>query len=377
MPSKCLRLIFRVKPLLIFLFITGSATAQLYNDSGTIRIMDGSSMTCLGNVINASGTITNDGKLEIQGSFLNSSAYNSTQNEDSLLLTGAENVTLNSSHAMLNNLLVNKINAAVTLTANAAVGGHFDLLAGGFSTDPAKSYELVAPAAAAFTFGAGTQITGKVRRTNWVNGSKIVFHHPDMTVITTGGSAPAELLVNMIPEKNPTLAEKAVKRYFYFSPSGGSNYTADITFPYNAAELNTNTESNLVPWHYGQTKWNVKLNDNAVNTASHYVTSRGVAAGIFANSEWKLADVALGLGSLFVYPVPARGSMNISYTAERNGKAAIELLDVSGKVHKVAEKDMLKGFNKLSVNISGLSTGQYILKVEEGNAVQTKVVLIN
>ncbi|MEJ7685244.1 MAG: T9SS type A sorting domain-containing protein [Segetibacter sp.] len=354
-------------------------TAQLYNDSGTIRIMNGSSMVCIGNVTNASGTITNDGKLEVLGSFRNGAAYHSGDNDDSLLLTGTGNVTLNSGLAILNNLLVNKtLGGRVTLTANTTIGRRFDLLAGGFSTDPAYPYELIAPASTTFAFGTGTQITGKVRRTDWFNGNKIIFHQADMAVTTTNGIAPDNLLVNMVPDGNPTLSEKAVKRYFYFSPAGGSNYTADITFPYSSAELNTNTEANLVPWyHASYNKWNAKLNSNTNNTALHYITSTGIDAGIFANSEWKLADVALGLGSLFVYPIPAKNTMNIGYTVEKPGKATIRLLDVSGKVHKVLRKDILKGFNKFSLNITGLSIGQYILRVEEGNTVQTKVVLID
>ncbi len=365
--------------LFIFLLISTAATAQLYNDSGTIRIMNGGYIVCTGNVTNASGTITNDGKLEVQGNFSNRAAYNSIDNNDSLLLTGAGNVTLNSASAILNNLLVNKISGGrVTLKANTTIGRRFDLLAGDFSTDPAYSNELIAPASATFTFGTGTQITGKVRRTNWANGSKIIFHQADLAVTTTGGTAPANVLVNMVPDRDPTLSERAVKRYFYFRPAGGSNYFADITFPYRSAELNTNIEANLVPWyHASSNKWNAKLNNNANNTALHYVASTGIQANIFENSEWKLADVALGLGSLFVYPVPARNTMNIGYTSEKNSKASIKLLDAAGKLYKVMQKDILKGFNKLSLNIASLSPGQYILRVEEGNAVQTKAVLID
>lgn len=379
MGSKLNLLKFPVNLFITFLLINTVATAQLYNAGGTINIVNGGSVVCIGNAANASGTIINNGKLEVQGSFSNRGTYNSTNNEDSLLLTGAGSVTLNSGSATIYNLHVNKISdGEVTLAASTTIGSSFDLLAGAFSTDPVNSYELIAPVSAIFTFSSASHITGKVRRTNWVNGSKVIFHQLGMSITTAGGTAPAALLVNMVPGGVPALSERAVTRYFYFSPAGGSNYTADITFPYSATELNMNTEANLAPWHFAPSKkWNAKLTGNVINTVFHYITSTGIDAGIFANSEWKLADVALGLGSLFVYPVPARNTMKIGYTAEKNSKAAIKLLDVSGKVYQTLHKDMLKGFNKLSLNIAGLSSGQYIVRVEEGNTVQTKVVLID
>lgn len=371
---------FPVNIFFIFLLKSTVTTAQLYNDSGTIRIMKGSSVVCMGSFTNA-GTITNDGKLEVRGNFNNSDKYSSTLKEDTLLLTGAGNVTLKSGLATLNNLQVNKTNGGgVTLTSNTTISSTFDLLEGDFSTDPSKSYELIAPASATFAFGPSTYITGKVRRTNWVNGRPVIFHQPDMIVTTNVGSAPTNLLVNMVPDKDPTASEREVKRYFYFSPVGGSNYTADITFPYSPAELNTNNEAHLIAWYYDQSnKWKQKLTGNTNNPASHYVISAGIRASILANREWKLAEMQYESknSNLFVFPIPAKTTMNIVIAAEKNKKVTIELVDVSGKVCKMLQKDIQKGLNKLSLNVTGLSSGQYIVKVEEGGTVQTKVVLID
>ncbi len=381
MSFKFFLLKFPVSLLFIFVLMSTAATAQLYNDSGTIRIMNGGSIVCIGNFTNASGTITNDGKLEVQGSFNNSDIYNATAKEDSLLLTGTGTVTLNSGSATLNNLQVNKTSGGVvTLTANATVGAGFNLIAGGFSTDPVNSYELIAPVSATFLFGKDTHIRGKVRRTGWVNGRAVIFHQADMSVTTTGGMAPISLLVKMVPGDGPTVSEKAVKRYFYFSPEGGSNYLADISFPYNSAELNTNTEANLVPWYYASyNNWNEKITGNTNNTTYHHVIANGIKASVFANREWKLGEFEYDSKKrdLFVYPIPAKNTMNIVLVAERNNKATIKLLDASGKVCKRLRNEVLKGLNKISLNITGLSSGQYILEVDEGNAVQTKAVLIN
>ena len=58
----------------------GVATkAQLVNDGATITIQPGAIVFCAGNVENKNaGTITNNGKLEVQGNFLNTGTYNNT-----------------------------------------------------------------------------------------------------------------------------------------------------------------------------------------------------------------------------------------------------------------------------------------------------------
>lgn len=366
---------------IVFLLKATVSTAQLYNAHGTIRIMNGSSVVCMGNFTNVSGTITNDGKLEVKGNFSNKNIYNSIAKEDSLSLTGDGSVTLYSGSAILNNLLVSKTNGGgVTLTANATIGKNFDLHAGNFSTDPQKPFELAAPASAGFTFGTGTQVTGKVRRTNWVNGTAVVFHQPDMRVTTAGGIAPANLLINMLPDSDPASSGPQVKRYFYFSPVGGNNYTADITFPYSPEELNSNNEANLIAWYNDPlNNWSQKLTGNTINTESHYLVSAGIKAGILANREWKLAEMEYDSKNpnLFVYPIPAKNTMNVLLTADKNKKATLQLSDISGKVCLILQKDIQKGVNKLSLNITQLSAGQYILKVKEDNVIQTKVVLID
>jgi hypothetical protein len=367
--------------LFIFILKNSEVTAQVINDSGTIRIMKGGSVVSMGNFTNAAGTIMNDGRLEVRGNFNNADKYISTSKQDSLVLTGTGTVTLNNGPAMLANLHINKTDGGgVTLAANSAVAATFNLQSGTFSTNPDKSYELIAPASATFTFAAGTFLTGKVRRTNWVNDSVIVFHQPGMMVKTSGGTPPVSLLVNMIPGKEPTASEKGVKRYFYFSPVGGHDYTADITFPYSPDELNTNNEANLVAWYHDRfNKWDQKLAGNTANSASGYVVSAGIKANVLADREWKLAEMNYNNlnPDLFVYPIPARSALNIYLAAEKNKKVAITLSDVSGKVCKILQKDLQKGLNKISINVTGLSSGQYILKVAEGNTVQTKVVLIS
>jgi hypothetical protein len=67
MNLRFLQLKFPVSMYFFFLLKITDTTAQITNDSGTLRIMNESSVVCIGNFTNVAGTITNDGKLEVQG----------------------------------------------------------------------------------------------------------------------------------------------------------------------------------------------------------------------------------------------------------------------------------------------------------------------
>lgn len=287
-----------MKASILFLAISSTvmtANAQLYNNGGTIKISNGAVIFCNGSVTNAAGTIVNDGKLEVQGSFINNATYNSTLPEDSLLLTGPGAVTLNGGGATIYNLQVNKTGGGgVTLTSTANIGATFEMLSGTFSTDPTNAYELTAPFAATFTFAAGKEISGKVRRNSWTNGTPKVFNGTNMLVKTTGGSAPTSMLVNMIPNGDPTGVEREVKRTFNFTPTGGAGYTADVTFPYKTTEVNTNVEATLAPWYFTASEWNAKLTGNTVNVGSTFVSTSAIDAVSFSTNQWKLADPNYG-----------------------------------------------------------------------------------
>lgn len=79
---------------------------------------------------------------------------------------------------------------------------------------------------------------------------------------------------------------------------------------------------------------------------------------------------------LSVYPVPATDVLNVVLQAENNGKATIKILDVTGKAFKTLQTTVLRGPNKITFDVKGLIAGQYILRVEKGDEVETIKVLI-
>lgn len=281
------------------LLLASLAKAQLVNNGATIVVQSGGTIFCAGPFINTSGTVTNDGKIEVQGNFVNGGTYNSTSNNDLLVLSGPGNATLNSGGATLHYLTIDKALSTnlVTLGGTVIVDKRLDFKMGGFSTDyPANpSFSVTAPASAVFAFDPGREIAGNVKRTGWANGSPILFNSANMVLTTNGGTAPTDMMVTMLPGGDPSQAEREVKRKFLFTPTGGSGYTADVRFPYLASELNVgpnlNSDANLVPWNLLSTEWNARLTPvtRDASPTPTWISTTGIDAASLSQ-EWKLAD---------------------------------------------------------------------------------------
>lgn len=287
--KKC----FLIGSMLVALFVQ----AQLVNNGATIVVQSGATIFCAGSLTNASGTITNDGKIEVQGNFTNSGTYNSTANNDLLVLSGSGNATLSGGGATFRYLTIDKVSNAdvITLAGTVNIGTHLDFQGGGLSTDylAHPSYSVTAPSSAVFTFATGREIAGNVKRTGWTNGSTTLFNSADMLVTTVGGTAPTDLMVTMLPQSfggDPSQAEREIKRKFIFAVTGGSGFTADVRFPYLKSEVGLdNKEPNLVPWNLLSSEWNARLAPLTRDLANSWISASGIDAASLAQ-EWKLAD---------------------------------------------------------------------------------------
>jgi hypothetical protein len=286
----------KLRLVMALVFFSAAAKSQLYNNGATFTIQSGAYVLVTGDVRNIGGTITNDGKIEVQGNFINSGTYTSTANEDSLIMTGTGQDTLTAGSSVINYLTINKTTSSdtVRLGGTVTINTRLDYLSGVLSTDPMvnPSFNLISPLAAVYNFAAGSEIVGNVMRTGWTNGAVHSFNNPNMQVTTNGGTAPTSFTVTMIPQNgggDPSQNEREVKRKFLFTQTGGSGFTADIRFAYTTNELNTNVEANIVPWELISSEWNAHLTPVTRDIVNHYVTLTGIAASDLA-LEWKLAD---------------------------------------------------------------------------------------
>jgi hypothetical protein len=275
-------------------FMGLQSQAQLTIQSGaTFNMQSGALVTVQGSVDNA-GSLGNEGSLKVQGNYINTGTYSATAGV--LEMYGTGNSDMNAGSSPIANLVINKTNPTdiVKLTATAIVNNSLTHTNGVFTTDPIAnpSFSITSPVTATYTFAAGKEIVGSVKRTSWTAGAARVFNQPNMLVTTNGGTTPTDFTVTMIPQSgggDPTQAEREVTRKYTFAQTGGSGFTADVRYPYITSELNTNNENNLVPWRLAAAEWNARLTPVSRDGVNDYVSTTGIPATEMTQ-EWKLAD---------------------------------------------------------------------------------------
>lgn len=80
------------------------------------------------------------------------------------------------------------------------------------------------------------------------------------------------------------------------------------------------------------------------------------------------------LNSITVYPNPAHSSANISIMSEEPGTAGILMYDANGRLVKQLQKNIEAGRNQISLDVSALPSGVYLLVVRSG-ATEQKITL--
>ena len=111
--------------------------------------------------------------------------------------------------------------------------------------------------------------------------------------------------------------------------------------------------------------------NNAFQTAPHGNSYRGNLSNKGTENEEKLAKA----GGLKVYPLPVDDLLNISFDVVKKGRSQISLINDAGVVQLTKSVDTNEGVNFYSLNVSGLRSGMYFLKVN-GHTSQVRKVLI-
>ncbi|HEX8517637.1 MAG TPA: SBBP repeat-containing protein [Bacteroidia bacterium] len=78
----------------------------------------------------------------------------------------------------------------------------------------------------------------------------------------------------------------------------------------------------------------------------------------------------------FIYPNPSNGSFILQSDLKFNTQLQIEILDLTGKLIKPVNSSAI-GFNSLSINVSEISCGLYLLKVSDDNYTGIFKIIIN
>jgi len=87
-------------------------------------------------------------------------------------------------------------------------------------------------------------------------------------------------------------------------------------------------------------------------------------------------DEIFGAGTVSVFPNPAKDKINVSFNTKDQADLQISLNDISGKQVLTNNYSVIKGENQLSVDVTGLSKGVYVLNlVTEKGTIHYKVMI--
>jgi len=68
--------------------------------------------------------------------------------------------------------------------------------------------------------------------------------------------------------------------------------------------------------------------------------------------------------NLMLSPNPASEYCNVSLIVENDGEVSLKIIDMSGRLVQYFNKKIQKGYNEFEIDLHGLSTGMYLLKIE-------------
>jgi hypothetical protein len=263
---------------------TGTACAiarHLTIDSGSTLTTNANSnkmtaaMTIPGNLlINGSMVLSsmNGGNVNVGGNWINNSTF--TNNGRTVSFNGSTAQTVGGSVASAFAGLTINNSTGVALNVNASASGVLTLT----TNLTTGAFVLTQSGTSAGT----ADVIGNVSRSD-LGATVRAFGNPFNTIAVTAGTAPANILVNLV-DGSPGDFANAVRRAYTITPSAGG-FTGTLQLHYNDSELNGNAEGTLDLWRSNGSVWT----DQGATTrdaANNFVQLTGVTQF----SPWALAS---------------------------------------------------------------------------------------
>lgn len=230
------------------------ATSQtlLYNDGAIIKVQPGATLYVEGGIHNtASGTIDNDGTIEVQGNFLNQGTWeNSQPNTLRFSGTGLSQVTPGS--AIFDDVDITKNGNQVELLDNMTIAGDLTFNAGASGSRIRLGNNNLILTAASTISGydnneyVETNGTGVIQKTVTANGAFLfpvgdAINYSPLNAAYTGTAYSSANLrvrtVNAAHPNKPADATDFIGRYWRVESTGITNYSNTMTGTYAAADL--------------------------------------------------------------------------------------------------------------------------------------------
>ncbi|MCF8276413.1 MAG: T9SS type A sorting domain-containing protein [Flavobacteriales bacterium] len=134
-------------------------------------------------------------------------------------------------------------------------------------------------------------------------------------------------------------------------------------------------------WSTGNNTQSIDLYGNVLGLGTHeiYVTVDQDGCTGVSNSFVLTVDACAGVAefenlSVEVYPNPTRGEIVLDITGNSNG-LTLQILDMNGKLVYAANTGSISSGLRKTVDLSGLASGMYFLKLDDGSASTTKKLI--
>jgi hypothetical protein len=99
----------------------------------------------------------------------------------------------------------------------------------------------------------------------------------------------------------------------------------------------------------------------------------------FLNSQVSIKENTQSIKNLSVYPNPANGQINVSFSLLKNSEVTMELIDITGrKIANLVSEKMSAGIISKTFNTSSFQEGNYFLKINSSGIIsQQKISIIH
>lgn len=323
-----------------------------------------------GAVITLQGSLQNNGSIGGTGTFLFKGS--TVQSIAGIGTTNFFNLTIEN-------------NAGVGLARNIGVGNLLTLSSGLFDI---KNYTV--------SLNPAATVTGETDITRIISTSGGGYLEITVPITASSNVTPGNLGATITPASDmgsvtvrrgheaqtiTPAGRPSINRYFEIVPSVNTSLNATLNFNYLDAELNGRNEALLSFWtSQDNTTW-VSANFSNRNTASNVVQLTGIQT---FPKRWTLTDQQFATGvfdlltnnkPLKLWPNPVFNDQIISVqlSAGKRTKAAVTVMDVSGRIVLLQAVNLERGINTLQLNHQNLSAGSYtlVIRAEDGSSSQT------
>ncbi len=293
--------------LFLALFTTVSY-AQLVNQGGTITVQPGATLVVQSDLTNTTGTITNNGTIEVEGNFTNDATVTSASGSK-LVFTGSSDSNFEGGTDTYTIVENDKTAGKVILTENLAVSESVDF-SGGTSNIDLANFNITLSEA---TTTNGTQATGwfetsgtgKVVKelsaaatTNFdvgdaTNYTPVSVNHTG----TYGASAQISAKVTATAHPNiPSDADDYISRYWTVDNSDVTSPSMAMTGTYVAGDV-TGTEGDVKGARYEAANW--EFATGAQNASTVSATSTAATSDLTGTNFYGKADISFYLQAAY------------------------------------------------------------------------------